>query len=305
MTKKTMDTLIIGENIYEIVDEAARVDIEGLKQRADTSESNIETLQQKADVAEENINQIKQATITPDTTLGIEGAAADSKVVGDAINELQNSIGDMQDLIGNKSVSEQIEVATVNMLSIDITDAEQSNTNLINADSLGGILPSDFVLDSELDIYKSEISNNYLLKTGTATDSNKFSGYTFDTLKSMLLDFAHPIGSYYWSSDSTNPSNLFGGTWKQIKDRFVLAAGSSYSVGATGGAATVTLTINQIPEHTHAVYSRSVYTGDGNHIALCNESNSTGSYVTGSKGGGEAHNNMPPYIVAYCWCRTA
>lgn len=44
-------------------------------------------------------------------------------------------------------------------------------------------------------------------------------------LKSYIGNIAHPIGSYYWSSNNTNPSTLFGGTWTQIKDRFVLAAG--------------------------------------------------------------------------------
>ena len=92
MQKRPMDTLIVGENIYEIVDEAARVDISELKQRADTSENNIQTLQQKANIAESDINKIKLSTITPDITLGVEGAAADSKAVGDAIKAVENEI---------------------------------------------------------------------------------------------------------------------------------------------------------------------------------------------------------------------
>ena len=45
---------------------------------------------------------------------------------------------------------------------------------------------------------------------------------------------------------------MFGGTWTQIKDRFILAAGDSYSNGATGGAATVTLTVSNMPSHSHS-----------------------------------------------------
>lgn len=60
---------------------------------------------------------------------------------------------------------------------------------------------------------------------------------------------AHPVGSYYWSSESTDPSTLFGGTWERVKDRFVLAAGDSYAVGATGGEATHTLSYNEMPLH--------------------------------------------------------
>ena len=67
-----------------------------------------------------------------------------------------------------------------------------------------------------------------------------------------LLNLVYPVGSIYWSSNNTNPGTLFGGTWTQIKDRFILAAGDSYSNGATGGAATVTLTVSNMPSHNHS-----------------------------------------------------
>ena len=62
---------------------------------------------------------------------------------------------------------------------------------------------------------------------------------------------AHPVGSLYWSSDPTDPSELFGGTWTRIKDRFVLAAGDTYDNGSTGGSATVKLTESNLPAHSH------------------------------------------------------
>lgn len=135
----------------------------------------------------------------------------------------------------------------------------------------------------------------------TAKDAGKLGGKTW----AELVQEVYPVGSVYMSADATSPASLFGGTWEQLKDRFLLGAGSTYSAGGTGGAETVTLTTNQIPSHTHAVYSRSVYSGEGNYIGFCNEANSTGSYVTGSRGGGEAHNNMPPYLVVYMWKRVS
>ena len=45
----------------------------------------------------------------------------------------------------------------------------------------------------------------------------------------------YPVNSIYMSVNSTSPATLFGGTWVQLKDRFLLGAGSSYSNGATGG----------------------------------------------------------------------
>ena len=67
-----------------------------------------------------------------------------------------------------------------------------------------------------------------------------------------LLNLVYPVGSIYWSSNNTNPGTLFGGTWTQIKDKFILAAGDYYSNEATGGAATVTLTVSNMPSHSHS-----------------------------------------------------
>ena len=68
-----------------------------------------------------------------------------------------------------------------------------------------------------------------------------------------LTDTIYPVGSLYWSSKSTNPASLFGGTWVQIKDRFVLACGDTYkTVGATGGASSVTLSVSNMPSHSHS-----------------------------------------------------
>ena len=44
-----------------------------------------------------------------------------------------------------------------------------------------------------------------------------------------------PVGSIYLSVTSTSPTTLFGGTWVQLKDRFLLGAGSTYTHGNTGG----------------------------------------------------------------------
>ena len=76
---------------------------------------------------------------------------------------------------------------------------------------------------------------------------------TDEVMKATLLNFCYPIGSLYWSSKSTNPASLFGGTWVQIKDRFVLACGDTYtSSGATGGASSVTLSVSNMPSHSHS-----------------------------------------------------
>ena len=70
--------------------------------------------------------------------------------------------------------------------------------------------------------------------------------------KRWVLEAIYPVGSLYWSSVSTNPSQLFGGTWKQIKDCFVWAKGDSDTINATGGSKTVTLSEANMPSHSHS-----------------------------------------------------
>lgn len=77
--------------------------------------------------------------------------------------------------------------------------------------------------------------------------------YLIAAAKSEAILAAHPIGSLYWSSDSTNPNSLFGGTWVQIKDKFVWAKGDSDTVNDTGGAKTVTLETANLPSHYHTL----------------------------------------------------
>ena len=68
------------------------------------------------------------------------------------------------------------------------------------------------------------------------------------SLQSIILNTVYPVGSLYTSFNSTNPANIIGGTWIQIQDCFLMAAGSSYTIGTSGGSATHTHTS---AAHTH------------------------------------------------------
>ena len=72
---------------------------------------------------------------------------------------------------------------------------------------------------------------------------------------SGITDLVYPVGSIYMSVNSTSPATLFGGTWEQLKDKFLLSAGTTYSAGSTGGESTHTLTKNEMPSHTHEQYA--------------------------------------------------
>ena len=94
----------------------------------------------------------------------------------------------------------------------------------------------------------------------------------FKEFVSSPLD-AYPVGAYYISSEPTSPATLFGGTWVRIENRMILAAGSSYTAGSTGGSATKTLSVANMPTHSHSCSST------GNHTHTRGTMNITGTEV--------------------------
>lgn len=146
-------------------------------------------------------------------------------------------------------------------------------------------------------------------------------------LREKLLSLVYPVGSIYMSVNNESPATFLGGTWEQIEDTFLLAAGSSFAAGATGGAATHhhstanhTLTVNEIPAHNHTVTVKGGYGGvksDGTTIQKGYEARfgtlRSDSATTANKGGNAAHSHgntgtassLPPYLAVYIWKRTA
>lgn len=133
----------------------------------------------------------------------------------------------------------------------------------------------------------------------------------FQTLGSnYILDNVYPVGSIYMSVNSTNPKNLFGGTWEQIQGKFLFGMDSSYPAGSTGGEITHALTIDEMPEHNHTIYYPNAGGPYGNaNIGYPEDSGTNMTWCaemckTAPTGGGAAHNNMPPYLSVYIWKRT-
>lgn len=120
---------------------------------------------------------------------------------------------------------------------------------------------------------------------------------------------AHPIGSIYIAYNHESPAALFGGSWTRIQNQFLWATTSGGTIGQTGGASEVALSVSQLPSHNHAVsvaHTTAGSTAAQNVIRYNGDSTSYyGSINTTYTGGGEAHNNMPPYIQVSVWRRTA
>lgn len=136
---------------------------------------------------------------------------------------------------------------------------------------------------------------------------------------------AYPVGAIYLSVTDANPAALFGGTWERISQgRFLIGAGANaanstdyrgeypagkenFPAGEMGGEVEHTLTVDEMPSHTHPErleWSNTLAWGLTGTGGAANAVVDQGS-VTGAAGGGKPHGNMPPYLVVYMWQRTA
>ena len=141
-----------------------------------------------------------------------------------------------------------------------------------------------------------------------------------DAIRNAEFDplLCYPVGAIYISVAETSPSMLFGGTWERLEGRFLLAAtiggtagtniqGDQFvAPGGTGGEATHTLTVSEMPSHTHNVRRTSASgSGSTNNLATDAKQSSLtdNGYGPFATGGGGAHNNMPPFLAVYMWKR--
>lgn len=126
-----------------------------------------------------------------------------------------------------------------------------------------------------------------------------------------LLEIFYPVGSIYYSTKDISPASSIGGTWTAIKDKFLIGASDTYDSLSTGGEARHTLSTTEIPSHSHS--TAMCWMGNGNSSVsggrwVYRDSGTTTAqptWYTGGAGGGQSHNNLPPYIAVYIWYRTA
>lgn len=133
------------------------------------------------------------------------------------------------------------------------------------------------------------------------------------------LDQTYPVGALFKSYNLDTPEKvaaaLGGGTWVRTSEAQAIVGYASFDgdfneSGKTGGSKTVTLTVDQIPAHTHDVegaWAGGSASGNRNTISGYPTTSRAGEYrlYTQTIGGGQAHNNLQPYVTVYIYCRTA
>lgn len=193
------------------------------------------------------------------------------------------------------------------------------------------------IIDYEI----QDLNPDEIEQEGTEIAANILNRFKDELVRELRLE-QHPIGSYFWTDNPINPSEILGGTWEQIKDVFLIAAGDKYAQGTTGGKDNITLKADNIPKHAHSIPALSGTTnsaGAHTHTGRYGKYGTIGSYLTvrrinnedpyagddtvtnsagnhthtfktntgttGAVGDGKSVNIMNPFRAAYCWKRTS
>ena len=169
-----------------------------------------------------------------------------------------------------------------------------------------GDLVADVTDVTSWELKRDTTDTDYLVISGSNSQTH---GRVYAPVSQLasVIDSIYPVGSIYMTLDTLDPNTQWAGTtWVRLEDRFLLGASSTYAANSQGGEATHTLTVQEMPSHTHSVRGKSIAAGSGSGTAFRLEPDKT-AWVgsTTSNGSNQPHNNMPPYLAVYMWQRTA
>nr|DAG65789.1 MAG TPA: baseplate wedge protein [Caudoviricetes sp.] len=198
---------------------------------------------------------------------------------------------------------------------------ESGSEFFFNGGNSSGHAKVELVVDSEL----SETSENPIENKAVALKLEELSTLISTAVTAAIAEKNerdHPVGSFFASTENVDPATLYGGTWERIKGAFIWGIDDDETAGVTGGEKTHTLTESELPKIDGRIATAVVGEHGANGVTGHAYGTNFGSvtkpivgaegkagdvqYGYGYKfGGGQAHNNMPPYYGAYAWRRTA
>lgn len=197
--------------------------------------------------------------------------------------------------MANKKITELNEASSITSSDwLVMVDTAKDETKKIHPDLVGASVPIQDTAPQDPE------ENDLWIDTSTPSSTLDF------------LNVFYPVGTYYETSNADfNPNTAWGGTWvEDSKGRVTVGQDTNDTsfdtIGETGGEKTHTLTTNEMPSHNHTI--------DNIDYGIANDNVLGGSYprmalngtvTSNSTGGGQAHNNLQPYIVVKRWHRTA
>lgn len=288
-TVEARDTAIAKANIAE---QSATTATE----KANIASTSATTATEKANIAVQSANTATQKA---------NSASQSATVATTKASEAQTSANNAKQYADEAKESASLVGHDVTQLKQDVRNLQASvNENTSDISSLTTKVNNN---TSDISSLTTEVNNN----SSRITTLNQMFTVYWKTL--------YPVGSIYISTNSAfNPNTSWGGTWRKTADgRCLIGANDTYPLGSTGGEATHTLSLNEIPSHDHNLsdwamsWKQNGQAGEVNLNASATAdawSNNHGyfkSQTSNPTGGGQPHNNMQPYLAVYIWERTA
>ena len=220
-------------------------------------------------------------------------------VAGDPVNEGDDHLRLVKSTVKATfpSITGAVTSTHTELNKLDGVTANTTELNYVDVTTLGTAQASKAVT---VNASKDSTGMRNLVVSGTVTSS---AGLL------TSIQAIYPVGSIYINAAvATNPGTLLGfGTWTAFGTGKVMVGFDTNdadfnTVQETGGAKTHTLSVAELPSHTHTVVMSTSDTDQGNLSQGATSGTST--YTSAATGGGGAHNNVQPYIVAYMWRRT-
>lgn len=260
-------------------------DIDSLEGRMTTVESDIDNVETRMTTAESDIDEL-ESRITPIPLGGTGATTASGALTNLGITATASELNVLDGITATTTELNYVDGVT-SAIQTQLDGKASSSHNHSAANITSGTLP---------------ISRG---GTGATTVSGAVTN-----LKTALVDLLYPIGSIHMSVNSENPSTYFGGTWESWgAGRVPVGVDTTdtdfSSVEKTGGAKTHTLTVEQMPSHSHKFSLTNLYFASGDvNIATATNGVVSDYKDTSASGGGQSHNNLQPYITCYMWKRT-
>ena len=249
-----------------------------------------------------------------------------SKLIGDYFEEIEFKVNNGKMISGNKELSfngkvpvgdSYVKIKANGDVAINITDGEFYAVK--DYDEIGasiGTSEDTALLREELakkiaELEKIVIDNKNELDNKIENNKTSILNLTNKENSNNVFLKTYPVGSIYITTSSTNPSVIYGGTWERYGQGKTLVglneSESEFStVNKIGGEKTHTLTISEMPRHTHSLYMNSGTDDLSRGFWLVQDAvpvSTSRANITEYEGGSQPHNNLQPYITVYMWKR--
>lgn len=204
-----------------------------------------------------------------------------------------------------QSIEKTASAGLVDTYTISMSDGQSTVFTVTNGNGIASIekTATAGLVDTYTITFDNGSTTTFDITNGDHVDTNALKA----EIKEEVYKEMYPVGHVLISFDSANPAK-YGTVWERTGEgRMLIGVSSDYAVGATGGEAEHTLTVDELAPHEHNITPVNTTGTAGSSTAIWFKYSAAneGSLRTDATGTGQPHNNMPPYIAVYMWRRVS